>query len=67
VTTLVIIVTANHYWLDAVGGLVIFALGAIVGWGIHRWNQDRLDRAWQRDHASPVRSDDANGAEIVAS
>ena len=51
VTLLVIIVTANHYWLDAVGGLVIFAVGAIVGWGFHRWNQDRLDRNWARTHA----------------
>jgi hypothetical protein len=50
VTLLVIIVTANHYWLDAVGGLVIFAVGAIVGWGFHRWNQDRLNRNWAHKH-----------------
>jgi hypothetical protein len=51
VTLLVIIVTANHYWIDAVGGLVIFAVGAIVGWGFHRWNQDRLDRNWTHRYA----------------
>jgi hypothetical protein len=67
VTTLVIIVTANHYWIDAVGGLVIFAVGAIVGWGIHRWNQDRLDRAWNLEHARPARRADADGAESIAS
>ena len=53
-TLLVIIVTANHFWLDAVGGLVIFSVGAIVGWGIHRWNQERLDREWLREHAKSV-------------
>ena len=65
-TMLVIIVTANHYWIGAVGGLVIFAVGAVVGWGIHRWNQDRLDRAWerQRSTASPG---DADTAEITSS
>jgi len=51
VTLLVIIVTANHYWLDAIGGLVIFSVGAIVGWGFHRWNQDRLNRNWARTHS----------------
>jgi hypothetical protein len=49
-TVMVIIVTANHYWLDAVGGIAIFAVGAIIGWGLHRWNQRRLDRAWEREH-----------------
>ena len=53
-TMLVIIVTANHYWIGAVGGLVIFAVGAVVGWGIHRWNQDRLDRAWERQRFDGV-------------
>jgi len=23
---------------------VLFGVGAIIGWGLHRWNQDRLDR-----------------------
>ena len=43
-TLFCIIVTANHYWIDGVGGLLVFALGTLIGWGIHRWNQDRLDR-----------------------
>jgi PAP2 superfamily len=68
VTLLVIIVTANHYWLDAVGGVVIFAVGAIVGWGIHRWNQDRLDRAWEERHPGPpARLGNAGEHEIMAS
>jgi hypothetical protein len=43
-TLFCIIVTANHFWLDGVGGLVAFGVGAMIGWGMHRWNQDRLDR-----------------------
>ena len=43
-TLFCIIVTANHFWLDGVGGLLAFGVGAMIGWGMHRWNQDRLDR-----------------------
>ena len=43
-TLFCIIVTANHFWLDGVGGLLAFGVGAMLGWGLHRWNQDRLDR-----------------------
>jgi len=43
-TLFCIIVTANHFWLDGAGGLLAFAVGALFGWGLHRWNQTRLDR-----------------------
>ncbi|MEM9515160.1 MAG: phosphatase PAP2 family protein, partial [Actinomycetota bacterium] len=43
-TLFCIVVTGNHYWIDGLGGLVAFAIGAVVGWGLHRWNQNRLDR-----------------------
>jgi hypothetical protein len=43
-TLFCIIVTANHYWLDGAGGLVVFFLGLLAGWGMHRWNQNRLYR-----------------------
>ena len=43
-TLFCIVVTANHYWLDGVGGLFVFGFGSLLGWGFHRWNQDRLDR-----------------------
>jgi hypothetical protein len=49
-TLFCIVVTANHFWIDGLGGLVVFALGSLVGWGLHRWNQDRLDRK----HAEPL-------------
>lgn len=47
-TLLCIIVTANHFWLDAVGGLVAFGLGSIIGWGMHRMNQNRIERKLRR-------------------
>lgn len=51
-TLFTIVVTANHYWIDGVGGLIVFALGALIGWGMHRWNQDRLDRKFAAALAS---------------
>lgn len=42
-TLLCIIVTANHYWLDGVGGLVVLGLGFLFGSRLHSWNQRRLD------------------------
>jgi hypothetical protein len=43
-TLFCIVVTANHFWLDGIGGLFVFGTGSLIGWGMHRWNQDRLDR-----------------------
>ena len=42
-TLFCIVVTANHFWLDGAGGLLVFGVGAFLGWGLHRWNQARLD------------------------
>ena len=35
VTLVVIVITANHYVLDAVGGLVILAIGWVLGEQVH--------------------------------
>lgn len=48
VTLFCIVVTANHYILDGAGGLLVFGVGALIGWRFHRWNQARLDRVWLR-------------------
>jgi len=42
-TLLCIVVTANHYWMDGIGGLIVLGLGFILGNALHRWNQRRLD------------------------
>ncbi len=55
-TLFCIVVTANHFWIDGVGGLVVFAIGALVGWGSHRWNQNRLDRRDMIDQMLTQRS-----------
>jgi hypothetical protein len=52
VTLFCIVVTANHFWLDGVGGLLAFGLGALLGWGTHRWNQERLDRRFAAQAAA---------------
>ena len=59
-TLFCIIVTANHYWIDGVGGLFCFAVGTVAGWGLHRWNQNRLDRKFmaELDGRRPRRRDD---------
>jgi hypothetical protein len=48
-TLFCIIVTANHFWLDGLGGLFCFAVGTLSGWGLHRWNQARLDRKFMAE------------------
>jgi membrane-associated phospholipid phosphatase len=43
-TVLCIIVTGNHYWLDALGGAVTLAVGWLCGNLFEDWNQRRLAR-----------------------
>jgi hypothetical protein len=40
-TVFCIIVTANHYWLDAAGGLVILGAGFLCGRALARWWETR--------------------------
>lgn len=41
-TVFCIMVTGNHYWLDAVGGLAAFAVGLGVATLLTRWNEQRF-------------------------
>jgi membrane-associated phospholipid phosphatase len=43
-TLFCIVVTGNHYWMDGLGGLFALGIGIVVGFGLHRWNTERLDR-----------------------
>ncbi len=43
ITLVCIVLTANHYWIDGVGGLLCFGTGTLIGWTLHRYNQRRLD------------------------
>ena len=63
-TLFCIIVTGNHYWIDGVGGLLAFALGTLVGWGLHRWNQNRLDRKHCSPWSRPIASVGLTGAAL---
>jgi hypothetical protein len=41
VSQFVVIVTANHYWLDGVGGAVVLAGGLAASTGLHAWSTRR--------------------------
>jgi hypothetical protein len=42
-TLFCIIVTGNHFWLDGLGGLIVFGVGYVIGTKLHNWNHHRLD------------------------
>lgn len=44
ITLFTIIVTANHFWLDAVGGWVALGAGAAVARPLTEWSQRRAER-----------------------
>jgi len=43
-TLFAIMVTGNHYWIDAAGGALTLAVGYVVGVQITNWNQRRIDK-----------------------
>ena len=51
-TLFCIIVTANHFWLDGLGGLIVFVVGYVLGTNLHRWNHRRLDLQLEAQMAS---------------
>lgn len=42
-TLFCIVVTGNHFWIDGLGGIIVFVLGYGIGTQLHRWNHERLD------------------------
>lgn len=59
-TMFCILVTGNHYWIDGVGGLLAFGFGTLTGWGLHRWNQRRLDASHEEQLARHRQVSDAS-------
>lgn len=41
-TLFAIMVTANHYWIDALGGALVLSLGYLLGSAQWEWREDRL-------------------------
>ena len=44
ITVFCIMITGNHYWLDAVGGLVALGGGWLIGSNLAAWNERSLQR-----------------------
>jgi len=40
-TVFAVVVTANHYWLDAIGGYVVLGVGYLLGRRLASWTHDR--------------------------
>lgn len=43
-TLFCIVVTANHFWLDGIGGLICLTVGYLTGARFDRWNERRVER-----------------------
>jgi hypothetical protein len=54
ITVFCIMVTGNHYWLDAVGGLLALGGGWLIGSQIAAWNERRLQRKVARPEPAAV-------------
>ncbi len=63
-TLFCIVVTGNHYWIDGVGGQIALGIGAFLGWGLHRWNQNRLDNRHERLHLDVTTGSSNGGANV---
>jgi PAP2 superfamily len=40
-TVFCIVLTANHYWIDGVGGVLALGVGVVLGRALDHWNQSR--------------------------
>ena len=53
-TLFAIVVTANHYWLDAVGGAVVLGVGFVAGRALTRYLRDRVRPTLERWPSPPA-------------
>jgi hypothetical protein len=54
ITLFAIVVTANHYWLDAIGGLLTLFVGYLLGSAITRLGDRRRDGSRASQHVEPT-------------
>jgi len=54
-TITAIVATANHYWADVAGGILVFVLGYGFALAVERWERARAMRraAWPKDPDAP--------------
>lgn len=53
-TLFAIVITANHFWLDAVGGAVVLTIGYQLGAWVARWNERRIGRDLVAGQSQPA-------------
>jgi hypothetical protein len=54
VTLFAIVVTANHYWLDAAGGALVLAVGYLIGSRLARFTARRREARFREDVDRPA-------------
>ena len=54
ITLFCILVTGNHFWIDAIGGLVAFGAGHLLARALTSWNEHRFLRREQAAAPSPA-------------
>jgi hypothetical protein len=69
-TLFAIVVTANHYWLDAVGGAAVLGVGFLLGRALTRYLEDRVPAVDDESVAGvvgrrPAGEVDGDAAEVV--
>jgi hypothetical protein len=65
-TLFCIVVTANHYWIDGVGGQLVFIVGFALGAGLDALHNRRLDRRHAAALATGLSSQPSEPVEVAA-
>lgn len=65
-TLFAIVVTANHYWLDAAGGALVLAAGYVLGSRLARYFERRAERRAVATDDERVGADGSRGRDEVA-
>jgi hypothetical protein len=52
ITLFCIVVTGNHFWIDGVGGILVYVVAYFIGTEFHYWNHRRLVTKLTKNHPS---------------